>query len=323
MSTGVYTAINNSLNTCTVTNFNFTDQSGINHVANLTNFAGSAAETGNAVVSSELPAGAGRTFSVYYNTSTIVGGTYLGEIAILATMYDATVETENVANFIYIQTPPPVEPPPTFLIDYFAGGGDGGGGATSGGCDAGAAAGGASCGAGAAGATGGGATDGGTSGPGDGGGDGGGACFLTTAASKVLGISNESYELALVRLLRSKMIKDGSGRSILEAYDFIGPVLSDRVKDWKPFYHNVMKPVAKLVEVKNFDLARKIYISETLTLLDQHIRYTDFALVEKLIEIRFVKYKLLPYFVKYFGLRYYIKYRITQLKKLIEANDLR
>lgn len=141
MTTGVYTAINNSLNTCTVTNFNFTDQSGIAHVANLTNFGGSASETANAVTSSVMPGGSGRTFSVYYNTSTIVGGTYVGQIQVLATMANLTVEDETVVNYVFIQTPPPPPPPPGGLdpfyqIDY-SGGGDGGGG--GGGCDGGAA----------------------------------------------------------------------------------------------------------------------------------------------------------------------------------------
>lgn len=134
MSIGIFTAINNSTGTAVVTNFIFTNTVGISHSADLSNFGGSATELGNAIVSSSMAAGTAREFGVFYNTSTAIGGTYIGAIQVKATMDDASVEEENLTNYIYIAipTPPgggiPIGTNPAGGEIQYLGGGDGGGG---------------------------------------------------------------------------------------------------------------------------------------------------------------------------------------------------
>lgn len=140
MSLGIFYAINNSTGTCSVTNWNFTNTVGISHVANLSNFGGSAAETNfNVSTSYNMPAGTVNSFTLYYNTSTAVGGTYVGSLQVLATMSDSSIEEENVTNYIYVAVsipgpgtviaPAPAVPGVNYTtIDYGTGGDAGGGG---------------------------------------------------------------------------------------------------------------------------------------------------------------------------------------------------
>lgn len=211
MGIGIFTAINNSTGTATVTNFNFTNTSGISHVADLSNFGGASSATDLAViVSSSMPAGTSKTFGIYYNTGTAVNGTYIGSIEVLTTMADTSIDTENLTNYIYIGIPGaegPVDPTTPVTIDY-GGGGDAGGGGT--GCDAGAAGGSGSCGAGG----------------GDGG--GGGDCFI--AEAEVLMADGTKKPIIDVKIGELVWNKD---RTSVNQVKFIEKVMDSR---WEQLY---------------------------------------------------------------------------------------
>lgn len=137
MGIAFFTAINNSTGTANVTAFNFTDATGLGHVADLSNFGGSTSTLGNAVVSSAIPKSRGKVFSVYYTTSTSINGTYVASIEVLANMPNSTVASDTVTNYVYVGIPVPggegpVQNTGTVVIDY-GGGGSGSGTGVDGG----------------------------------------------------------------------------------------------------------------------------------------------------------------------------------------------
>lgn len=103
-----------------------------------------------------------------------------------------------------------------------------------------------------------------------------GGCFITTAVCDILGMKDDNFYLAILRIFRDNYLqKKPETIEILEEYDFIGPIISSYMeKDCKKeeTANNVfVKGIVPIVDDicnKKYNLAVKKYLNMTKCLIN-------------------------------------------------------
>jgi hypothetical protein len=100
MALKILTIKNTGTGDVTINSVTFNDPMRIGHIANLSNLGGTAAETGNPVLSYYFQAGASQTFTVDYVDNGAGPGTYTGTIVVNGSEnVVATVNTTVVVSY--------------------------------------------------------------------------------------------------------------------------------------------------------------------------------------------------------------------------------
>jgi hypothetical protein len=95
----VFTITNTGTGALSIQGIAFTDPTGIQHTANLTNLGGGGAVIGDAVLNYLLPPGNFQTFTVDYSRTTAPAGTYTGRI----TVSGSNGRTQNITSTIVVK----------------------------------------------------------------------------------------------------------------------------------------------------------------------------------------------------------------------------
>lgn len=106
-------------------------------------------------------------------------------------------------------------------------------------------------------------------------------CFITTAVCDVLGYSDDCELLVTLRDFRENYLKKSkSGILILQEYDQLGPIISDRIRQ-EPVINSIILttkyiiPCVDQIKRKDYVNAISIYINMVQTLKKQY-KLTDF-----------------------------------------------
>ena len=105
-----------------------------------------------------------------------------------------------------------------------------------------------------------------------------GSCYLTTAMCDILGFEDDCKVLNTLRCFRDANMKTNEEyKPLLEDYDVIGPILSDKMYDdenckdvAKTMLKFYIKPAIEAINDNNTKVAIKIYEDMTLDLMDHY-----------------------------------------------------
>ena len=106
----------------------------------------------------------------------------------------------------------------------------------------------------------------------------GGGCYLTTAMCEVLGKDDKCEELETLRAFRNTYMRnDEEYSSLLNDYELVGPIISDRILDDENCEHvaNVMKnvyidPAIEYIKEEKTEEAVDTYVDMTLELMKHY-----------------------------------------------------
>lgn len=109
-------------------------------------------------------------------------------------------------------------------------------------------------------------------------------CFITTVTCNILGKDDKDPVLQDLRSLRDNYLqKDSKYDFILKAYDTIAPQAAkkmmedeEKVSVATELYEDVLTPIAKLVEIKQYELASELYYCMTLKVYKKYDLLKDY-----------------------------------------------
>jgi len=161
------------------------------------------------------------------------------------------------------------------------------------------------------------------------------SCFLTTAVTEALGMSDTSEPLALARYLRDQKMTSSADRAKVELYYQVAPTVVARSTDddWITFWSQHMRKITVLIKLGEYDLAKNLYTFATASLIDKKAtRYSDVELVNKVYDFGLKGFgkTVIPYPVRFAMLKVafvlLLTYRSIQLnlakRKFAEVLDL-